>query len=66
MMICTNLGLKFDYVNILILAMNVSFYKNDYFYILNHLTLNIIFLFIHSYSIPALLSTCHSTLHIVG
>lgn len=30
-MICTNLGLKFDYVNIL--AMNVSFYKNDYFYI---------------------------------
>ena len=45
MMICTNLGLKFDYVNILILAMNVSFYKNDYFYILNHLTLDIIFLF---------------------
>ena len=64
MMICTNLGLKFDYVNIL--AINVSFYKNGYFYILSHLTLNIIFLFIHPYSIPALLSTCHSTLYMVG
>lgn len=46
--------------------MNVGFYKNDYFQVLNDFTLNIIFLLIHSYSTPPLLSTCHSTLHVVG
>lgn len=40
-MMHTNLGLKLDYVNIL--AMNDGFYINDYFYILSHLTLNVIF-----------------------
>lgn len=46
--------------------MNIGVYKNDYFHVLGHLTLNVIFLSIHSYSTPPLLSTCHSTLKMVG
>lgn len=49
-----------------ILAMNIGVYKNDDFHVLGHLTLNVIFLSIHSYSTPPLLSTCHSTLKMVG
>lgn len=46
--------------------MNVGSYKNDNFDILNHLTLNVIFKFIHSYNISPLFSTCISNLDIVG